>query len=666
MADWLQKLLSNWMHFLCSLSGGDWAVFAIAFFPLVGLIVWLRVHQRDAIVRWLEALHLPVHALSWLADTSVILIAFLAAVLWAFVVNPPVGLCLDNVFEVFGSSIEAEAIAWVCLFAGLVMLTRVGLSPFLFLVSVTAWVLLGSYQVLHVRYLPTLEAIRRDVTASCRALTPSLFLPGMFVQGWRFGLWMLISFLSGIYFVRNRFAWWKFVLGSLLGGYAVLFFITPILWTSSQYPFVQPLVWTGFGALLLCLPTQRRSLERLFEMPLRGTSEPRVHIQRSLPVSILGHLCLLAMIAGLMALAFVGFFERRQMSFISGFDGPRYHMPGERNAFPFQRRRFLRPVSKDALARVFGDVAFTATTGDPVNILDAEGWAKADLPKIRAGLRDLAPYLDDFTSASLCDYYEEPTGSSARRSFLPVRETARALHTKAMLDIHDGNTTAALESIAALVGYSWLSKDSPSLVLQMIGVAVAGNAGDALYNYYMALRRNPAAMEDLSRFLEERRDRLSIRLDDNALRLGDLMDVMPNTEFMVPAAFRADHSARGRALQFQQLRLAAALECYKARHGQYPETLDALVPEFMPILPLDPFSGRPHKYEPHEDDFSLTSACKPEPDAANDRFRGPYKFPPLSPDEVHALRVAAKKREVQGKGKAQTTATVSMTTATAR
>lgn len=35
---------------------------------------------------------------------------------------------------------------------------------------------------------------------------------------------------------------------------------------------------------------------------------------------------------------------------------------------------------------------------------------------------------------------------------------------------------------------------------------------------------------------------------------------------------------------------------YRAKHGRYPETLDDLVPEFIAAVPLDPFDGKPLRY----------------------------------------------------------------------
>jgi hypothetical protein len=37
------------------------------------------------------------------------------------------------------------------------------------------------------------------------------------------------------------------------------------------------------------------------------------------------------------------------------------------------------------------------------------------------------------------------------------------------------------------------------------------------------------------------------------------------------------------------------------RHGQLPETLDELVPDFLPSVPIDPNGGKPLRYHPNSD-----------------------------------------------------------------
>lgn len=44
--------------------------------------------------------------------------------------------------------------------------------------------------------------------------------------------------------------------------------------------------------------------------------------------------------------------------------------------------------------------------------------------------------------------------------------------------------------------------------------------------------------------------------------------------------------------------LLLALKVYKMRHGQLPDSLSALIPEFFPQVPLDDFDGKPFRYLP--------------------------------------------------------------------
>lgn len=66
---------------------------------------------------------------------------------------------------------------------------------------------------------------------------------------------------------------------------------------------------------------------------------------------------------------------------------------------------------------------------------------------------------------------------------------------------------------------------------------------------------------------------------------------MPNT---VRAATVA---ARNQALADCTL-IACALERYRATNRQYPETLEALLPDFANNLPSDPMTGTTLKYRP--------------------------------------------------------------------
>jgi hypothetical protein len=75
------------------------------------------------------------------------------------------------------------------------------------------------------------------------------------------------------------------------------------------------------------------------------------------------------------------------------------------------------------------------------------------------------------------------------------------------------------------------------------------------------------------------------------------------TRLLLPTATRGQQPAEGDASR--QLALAAlALASYRARMGRFPEKLDELVPKDIPVLPRDPFDGKPLRYRP--DDKGVT------------------------------------------------------------
>jgi hypothetical protein len=53
--------------------------------------------------------------------------------------------------------------------------------------------------------------------------------------------------------------------------------------------------------------------------------------------------------------------------------------------------------------------------------------------------------------------------------------------------------------------------------------------------------------------------------------------------------------------------LACALERYKTAHGQYPDELSALTPQFAAAIPNDPIKGGQFKYRRTGDAFLLYS-----------------------------------------------------------
>jgi len=54
-------------------------------------------------------------------------------------------------------------------------------------------------------------------------------------------------------------------------------------------------------------------------------------------------------------------------------------------------------------------------------------------------------------------------------------------------------------------------------------------------------------------------------------------------------------------------RTGLALQIYKGRHGKYPDRLEQLAPDILPVVPVDPFTGKSLIYKPEGEGFLLYS-----------------------------------------------------------
>ncbi|MCO5052240.1 MAG: hypothetical protein M9920_08050 [Verrucomicrobiae bacterium] len=149
-------------------------------------------------------------------------------------------------------------------------------------------------------------------------------------------------------------------------------------------------------------------------------------------------------------------------------------------------------------------------------------------------------------------------------------------------------------------------------------------------------------------------------LDALVVKLGDknFYDRLrfPSYESVAILAHAAKKSTRAEA--DRSLCIAAiALKRYSLRHGNYPAKLDALVPEFLSVVPVDYMDGQPIKYRLNTDgSFTLYSVGEDGKDDGGDRSmpegskgrdlwrRKDYVWPaPATPEEVAEYRQAAGK-----------------------
>ena len=88
--------------------------------------------------------------------------------------------------------------------------------------------------------------------------------------------------------------------------------------------------------------------------------------------------------------------------------------------------------------------------------------------------------------------------------------------------------------------------------------------------------------------LHERLDRLQLLLRPNSMARG----VLPAPDYL-NGFLRKTCSVKA---CLAGLRLVVACRLYEIRHGRLPESLETLVPEFLPEVPCDPFDGKPFRY----------------------------------------------------------------------
>ncbi|QDV72832.1 Bacterial type II secretion system protein G [Botrimarina mediterranea] len=109
--------------------------------------------------------------------------------------------------------------------------------------------------------------------------------------------------------------------------------------------------------------------------------------------------------------------------------------------------------------------------------------------------------------------------------------------------------------------------------------------------------------------------------------------------------------------------LAAALKLHQLRHGEYPDALDALAPDPLAEIPLDPFTNEPFVYERRDEGFAIWSLGRNGVDDGGSDQSGEFvdgEYAPIDwtgerpkpngPDDV-VVRLPAPTLELPGAGR---------------
>jgi hypothetical protein len=104
-------------------------------------------------------------------------------------------------------------------------------------------------------------------------------------------------------------------------------------------------------------------------------------------------------------------------------------------------------------------------------------------------------------------------------------------------------------------------------------------------------------------------------LDD--LNARTTHDIAARRDVLAGIVMPVSARAHGKYLQSWGVLMAdetiACLQAYRKEKGAYPDSLDALVPGYMPDLPIDPWTGKPMLYKVTDDGY-LLYACGPDRD----------------------------------------------------
>jgi hypothetical protein len=123
-------------------------------------------------------------------------------------------------------------------------------------------------------------------------------------------------------------------------------------------------------------------------------------------------------------------------------------------------------------------------------------------------------------------------------------------------------------------------------------------------------RKIIAELEEMERFRDDddvARDQLWYSLNHRwAFRLEQVLNAGTNRSS--DSTYVSCQVARRRSNCSERLlQLDLALWAYRAEHGAYPQSLEALQPRYLSEIPLDPFSRRAFVFRPMADDFVLYS-----------------------------------------------------------
>lgn len=389
---------------------------------------------------------------------------------------------------------------------------------------------------------------------------------------------------------------------------APITFMLPIWWSAAGGIAAQ----TFLAWLCLRLPLHRAALERMITT---ARAEPRR--SRAVPVALWFAL----------AIPWVAFgeLEWRLVKFFTSPPAPWFQ--GQTDAWPIVRDRFASAAWDEVEIHCSDDTEFHARlAGNELHVgfrspidywlfclpTDPETGRKAvarldpaEIGKLNEALR---PWTERMEQALEADYMA--TGELWHEYHPELeKELFWILIQEAAVRMHTGDPAGCLERIRILFHWGWLRHTFGSGYERYMGASFRGRAITACFNYYLLHRDDPPALRELRTLLLEHPSRKRPEFDPAWYRrtYPDVWPVIPYAEVTRGSLQGAWYQFHTKNVTYDQLLICLALEFYRHDQGEYPASLEALVPNYLESLPRDPFDGRAYYYYRTEDEFVVRS-----------------------------------------------------------
>lgn len=258
-----------------------------------------------------------------------------------------------------------------------------------------------------------------------------------------------------------------------------------------------------------------------------------------------------------------------------------------------------------------------------------------------------------------------------------IRNLARLLALHANVKAQQGDTQGATESIVAILGLAHSLSNEPILVSQLVRVAVTGIAAEHFARVVSLGPLEPDQLDAIDAafagdqnpetfaraligertfaldampasnlaakwlFAFDRLERLrqygaliaAIRQDTPTMhRAFDAAEnyqpttfrrfTAPLTSILLPALGRTQYAFLRKWAQADAVRCIAAIETYRLDTGQLPESLGALVPNYLDDLPIDPYTEQPLIYRTLDPGYVVYSVGPNETDDGGEPLHG--------------------------------------------